>query len=156
MKKFRIVMVALLMLISSVTLCACGDEMKIKSLVNEFEESCNQLDADGILECLNPKIADTIDKALSILDIFTEVDKDEIFSKVSEILMSGLGEVGGTELFSSIDIEIEEMEVGKASATVTGTMTYEVKGEEKETPVTFFCEYSDSIEKWYISEISFK
>ena len=157
MKKIRIVLVALVMLISSVALCACGsDEMKIKALINEFEESCNQMDADGVLECLNPTIADLVNKGLGILDIFTEVDKDEVFDKVSDLLITGIEGVGGSDFFETMEIEIEEMEIERTSATVTGTITYEKNGEEKESPVTFICGYSDSEEGWYISEISFK
>jgi hypothetical protein len=64
--------------------------------------------------------------------------------------------VGGSDFFETMEIEIEEMEIERTSATVKGTITYEKNGEEKESPVTFICGYNDSEEGWYISEISFK
>lgn len=157
MKKMKSILLVLVISFASVMLCGCGDKGDIKGLMKEFESACNDLDIDAMLDCLNPKIADTVNTTLGLVGMFTDTDTDTMLDSISKALLGGTEEgENGSEFFSTIQIDVEEIDAGKNSATVDVEISYEVNGETIDKPAEFTCNYSDEDEKWYISNVSFK
>lgn len=152
-RKFFICVIAMVM--SVVLLCSltgCNKENKeIENLMIEFEYSCNTLDFDAVLNCINPKVSEKVKLAVGIVGIFTEKDTDELFEKLANYLSDG--DIGGTEFFSSIKIDVKEITAKKESAVVLCTISCEAEGQKLVREATFNCiKYA---EKWYISKLSF-
>ncbi len=154
MKNIKTNMLALIILVSAVVLCGCGDKGEIKGLIKDFQMSCNELDINGMLECLNPEVEETINSAFGLVGLFTDVSTEEMLDAISEFLV-GDGQGGGIEFFQSIKIEADELEVEKNSALVNATVSYEISGEVSEEQVEITCNYTDVEEKWYISDWKF-
>lgn len=61
-RDFRVLLSVLLI----VSLSGCkgggivGKSAECKSLINKFEKSCNEVDIQAILDCIDPKISDPI------------------------------------------------------------------------------------------------
>ena len=134
-------------MIFSLTGCS-GSNKEIENLMTEFEYACNTLDFDAVLNCINPKVSDKIKIAAGFVGMFT--DTDEMFESLADYLSSD--DIGGTDFFSSIKIDVKDISVEDESATVAATLTYELNGEEVVRESTFNCIYYT--EKWYISSFT--
>lgn len=82
--------------------------------------------------------------------MFTDTDTDEMFESLADYL--SIDDVGGTDFFSSIKIEVKDISVEDEAATVSTILTYELNGEEVVRESTFKCIYYT--EKWYISSFT--
>ncbi len=149
-KSFTSILSLLLVVAMLFSLTGCGASSEIKALLQEFESSCNSLDFDAVLDCINPKVSDSIKVALGFVGLFTDKDADDMFNSLAEYLSED--EIGGADFFSSIDIQVGEIAVDGESATVSATLTYELDGEETVREAEFNCIYY--AEKWYISDFS--
>lgn len=150
MRKMFVSVVAIVLsvaIVFSLTGCS-GSNKEIKNLMTEFEYACNTLDFDAVLNCINPKLSDKIKIAAGFVGMFT--DTDEMFESLADYLSSD--NIGGTDFFSSIKIEVEDITVEDEAATVSAMLTYELNGEEVVREATFNCIYYT--EKWYISSFS--
>lgn len=136
-------------MIFSLTGCS-GSNKAIENLMTEFEYACNTLDFDAVLNCINPKVSDKIKIAAGFVGMFTDTDTDEMFESLADYLSSD--DIGGTDFFSSIKIEVKDITVEDETATVAAILTYEFNGEELVRESTFNCIYYT--EKWYISSFS--
>ena len=73
--------IVIVMLIAALVLSLCGcsnDKGEIENLMTEFEYSCNELDIDAMLDCIDPAISDKIKLATGIASMFTNKDSDEL------------------------------------------------------------------------------
>lgn len=129
-----------------------GSNKEIEYLITEFENACNALDFDAVLNCINPKVSDNIKIAVGLVGMFTDTDTDEMFEKLADYLSDG--DIGGTDFFSSIKIEIKDINVEEDAALVDTVISYSLNGDDYQREATFNCIYY--AEKWYISSFSFK
>lgn len=152
MRKIFVSVVAIVISIAMIfSLTGCSSSNKgIENLMTEFEYACNTLDFDAVLNCINPKVSDKIKIATGFVGMFTDTDTDEMFESLSDYLSSD--DIGGTDFFSSIKIEVKDISVEDEAATVAAILTYELNGEEVVRESTFNCIYYT--EKWYISSFS--
>lgn len=134
-------------LVLSLTGCKAGDNKDIKKLISKFESSCNELDFDAVLDCINPKISDKINLALGLVEMFSDTDKDELFEKLADFLSDD--DIKDTEFFSSVKIDVKEIDIQGKEATVSTVITYNINGDETTRESTFYCSYY--IEEWYIT-----
>lgn len=142
-----LVIVLSLALMVSLTGCKVGNNKDIKNLLAEFESSCNSLDFDAVLDCINPQISDKVNLALGLVGMFTDTDKDELFEKLAGFLSKD--DIKGAEFFSSIKIEVKDIAVEDKDATVSTIITYNINGDETTRESTFYCSYY--IDEWYIN-----
>ena len=152
MRKVLIPLVSCILLISMMlSLCSCSStKSEIKSLMGNFEEACNDLDFNAVLDCITPTVSDSIKLGAGLVGMFTKMDSDEMFEKLSDYLSSD--DLGGTDFFSSIEISVDDIKVDGEDATASTLITYNVAGEHIEREATFKCVYYN--EKWYISSFS--
>ena len=141
-------------MLSIIIICStagCNSSNKdIKNLMTEFEQACNTLNFDEVLNCINPKIADKIKIAVGFMGTLTDTDSEEIFEGLAEYISSD--DISDTDFFSSISIDIKDIIIEDDAATVYTILTYEIEGEEIIRESTFNCIYY--AEKWYISSFS--
>ena len=152
MRKIFVSVVAIVLsitMIFSLTGCS-GSNKEIENLMTEFEYACNTLDFDAVLNCINPKVSDKIKLAAGFVGMFTDTDTDEMFESLADYLSSD--DVGGTDFFSSIKIEVKDISIEDETAVVSAILTYELNGEEVVRESTFNCIYYT--EKWYISSFT--
>lgn len=144
--------VLIFVMLFSVVGCAnLKNSSDIKKLMNNFESSCNELDINGILDCINPSIADKIKLAVGIVGTFTDTPTDELIDVISGALTSD-SSIIGTEFFESIKIEVEDIEIVEDNATVTTVLSYTIADETYEKSAVFECIYYTG--EWYISNFN--
>ena len=154
MKKiFRSAVAICLIVVTLLSFAGCGAKSDVKKLIIRFEEHCNVLDINSMLECLSPSISKTVNLATDILGLLTNTDTEALLDKLADILTSEKG-WSGKEFFSSIQIQIEDVAVHETDATVLSTVNYTAFKKEHSKSATFKCVLKDG--KWYISSISFK
>ena len=154
MKKSIVIFLSvLLVVICIIPLSGCGNENdKIQNLMNEFEYSCNTLNVDGILDCIHPDISNKIKAAMGIVGLFSGQGSDEMLEAISSALTSN-GKVDAESFFSSIKIEVKEINSNDTSGTAKVGLTYKIGAEEIVSETIFECsKYND---KWYINSLSF-
>ena len=130
---------------------ACGNQNnEIKTLTNNFENSCNKLDMNAMLDCIDPDISGSVKKLTGLIGMFSDKDTDELLDSFAKVLFSELPE-NSKEFFSSIKIKLDNIETDEDSASATAEITYEISGEDNKSNANF--EYTRIDEKWYISNL---
>lgn len=136
------------------SLCGCSnDKGEIENLMTEFEYSCNELDIDAMLNCIDPVISDKVKLATGIASMFTDKDPDEFTEELVGVL-TGDNSLNADDFFSSIKIETSEIKTKKETGTADAIVEYSVSGEKFKKEATF--NYIYNMEKWYISSIKLK
>lgn len=151
MRKIVVYVCLFAILVSTVvSFSGCGAKSEIKSLIKNYEKACNELDFNSILECVDPRVSDSLNMAADFVGMFTDMNADELFERLAGLLSSS--KYGGKEFFSTIKIDIQDIEVEEKDATVSAIVTYTVGGTEYVREATFKCIYY--VEEWYISTYS--
>ena len=151
MKKFKICAALILIITLSVSMCACGNQNnEIKTLTKNFENSCNKLDMNAMLNCIDPDISGNVKKLTGLIGMFSDKDTDELLDSFAKVLFSELPE-NSKEFFSSIKIKLDNIETDEDSASATAEITYEISGEDNKSNANF--EYTRIDEKWHISNL---
>lgn len=147
MRKTLISVVAIVLCVAMMfSLTGCTQKSEIKSLIGQFENACNELDFNAVLDCITPKTADSIKMAAGFVGMFTDTSSEEMFDSLSKFMTSD--NIGGTDFFSSIKIDVKEIEITEDKATVLTDLTYEINDKKATKEATIKCELYN--EKWYI------
>lgn len=151
--KIKIVTAAL-MSAMVLSLSGCGkDKGEIEKLMTEFEYSCNELDIDTMLDCIDPAVSDKIRLATGIASMITDKNSDELTGELVGML-TGDGSLNADEFFSSISIEPKDIKTGKKSAAANAIVEYSVGGEKFKKDTEF--EFVNTMDKWYIASFKLK
>ena len=151
MKKIKSLSALFLIIALSVSLCACGNQNnEIKTLTKNFENSCNKLDMNAMLDCIDPEVSGSVKKLTGLIGMFSDKDTDELLDSFAKVLFSELPE-NSQEFFSSIKIKLDNIEIEEDSASASAEITYEISGEDNKSNANF--EYTRVDEKWYISNL---
>lgn len=140
------VAVSLLVLVS----CAGGNE-EIEDLLDRFEDTCNSLNINLMLDYIDPDVAAPVKLSMSVLNELSGGESDEVMKKLAATLITGMPKDVDAFL-RSIDIEAERIKVKGDTATVDAVVEYEMADVDFEKRATFECiRVSDG---WYISGMS--
>lgn len=151
MKIFKSLAALFLIIALSISMCACGNQNnEIKTLTKNFENSCNKLDMNAMLDCIDPEISGSVKKLTGLIGMFSDKDTDELLDSFAKVLFSELPE-NSKEFFSSIKIKLDNIEIEEDSASASAEITYEISGEDNKSNANF--EYTRVDEKWYISNL---
>ena len=145
---FTILLLGCMVLISA----GCGNkaEDEVEALIGHLETSCNAMDANGVLECLDPVTASQLQLALDVIGAFADMDGEEFLNFMTGIMSLGVMS-GEIESFPTISIDIDSIEADEETAVAFGSLSYEENGELCTYPVEFDCAYIE--EQWYITGI---
>ena len=154
MKTIKNALALILIIVLSVSFCACGNSGDIKTVTNNFEKTCNELDVNGMLDCIDPTIASGVKALTGLVGLFTNKDTDELLDSFAKVLFNELPE-NSQEFFSSINIKIGDIEIdeNEENATAQAEISYEISGETYQKEVTL--EYICVDGEWYISSLDF-
>lgn len=152
--KFKGIVIVMLIAAMVLSLCGCSnDKSEIENLMTEFEYSCNELDIDAMLNCIDPAISDKIKLATGIAGMFTDKDSDELIEGLVGML-TGDNSLNADDFFSSIKIETSDIKTKKETGTANAIVEYSVAGEKFKKEATF--DYVYNMDKWYISSFKLK
>lgn len=135
----------------------CGNKNKeeCRNIINEFEYAYNELDVDAMLRCLHPNVADPIRAMLSVTNMISGEETEDIV----DMIASGLGEqfeesgLDSEEMFNSLDIEITDFEKNEGTADVYADISFNLAGEPMERYGVFHMTQVNK--QWYISSFEF-
>ena len=152
MKKFKNYIAVVLLFAVVLSMSACGSKKnEIKNLMTEFERSCNKLDLNAMLDCINPEIADKVRLTTGIIGMFADKDTDEVLDGLAAILLDEAPS-DAKDFFSSIKITTDDVKFDGDTATAAAAVEYTVAGEKYDENAVFEYIYTD--EKWYIANLS--
>ena len=154
MKRKAICIVTFVLL--AVQFTGCGKEKsECENVINEFEYACNELDVDAMLRCLHPDVADPIRAVLSLANMVSGEETEDIVDMISSELGGQLesGNIDSDEMFNSLDIEVTDYKEDGGSADVYADISFEIAGKKKKKYGVFYMEQVD--EQWYISSFDF-
>lgn len=153
MRRIICTFMALLLAVSMVfSFASCsGEKGEIKTLIKNYENACNDLDMEAILDCINPSIASKIELATGVLGMLTGADSDELFDKLSGLLSTEA--LGGKDFFGSLKIKVKDIEIDGDTAVVTADISYTVKDKSTQEEATIDCVRVDDV--WYVGTLGF-
>lgn len=143
---------AVLLLVSCLTGCS-GAAGKIRNTLEEFEYACRNLDADAMLGCIDPDVADPIRMLLALYSQATDQDYEDVTDTVLENIVYG---VFGTDFdpddfLSSLAVTDAKLKVDGETAVVSCVINFEIAGEKfARNSEIYLVEVRD---RWYISYI---
>lgn len=147
-------------IIFTMSLSGCGGgfggKSECKELIQDFEEACNELDVQGILNCIDPKVSDPIKTVVAIGGIVTDnVDQylEDIMSGIGKELTDAVGSNGTTEdVLASIQLEPKKYSLKQKEGTVRCVAIFEVNG--MDITKTLNISVVKKNDEWYVSGIS--
>lgn len=152
--KFKGIVIVMLITTMVLSLCGCSnDKGEIENLMTEFEYSCNEMDIDAMLNCIDPAISDKIKLATGIAGMFTDKDSDELTEELVGML-TGDDSLNAGDFFSSIKVETTDIKTKKETGTANAIVEYSIAGEKFKKEAAF--DYVYNMDKWYISSFKLK
>lgn len=153
-KSLKNIIVFLLLFVIVLSMSACDNQNnEIKTLTKNFENSCNKVDMNAMLDCIDPDISESVKKLTGLIGMFSDKDTDELLDNFAKVLFSELPE-NSKEFFSSIKIKLNSVEIEDDKASASAEITYEISGEENKSNANF--KYICIDKKWYISDLNFE
>ena len=151
-KRFVKVLVSMMMIIMILTGCAATGKSECKAVIKEFQNACNTLDINTMLDCIDPEIAEPGRLFISLMG----EDPTEILDLFSQGLIFGMNMYGGeaAEIFESFKIEVERIAMENTYAVADCKVSCLVEGEVIESSAEVTMELIG--EEWYIVNIYFE
>ena len=110
-KSLKNIISFVLLLVIVLSMSACDNQNnEIKTLTNNFENSCNKVDMNAMLDCIDPDISESVKKLTGLIGMFSDKDTDELLDNFAKVLFSELPE-NSKEFFSSIKIKLNNIEI---------------------------------------------
>lgn len=122
-KQFISILLVICMLVTggcgAATITGASD---IVTVVSNFEYSCRNLDLDGMLQCINPDVADPVKFILDIFMWFTKSDETEVVGDIMESVFDNKYDI--QDLFDDITFEKPNVKIRGNEATAEYTLVY--------------------------------
>lgn len=147
--KFAVIYAFIFTFLLSVSACS-NQNNDIKTLTSRFENSCNELNLNAMLECIDPDVSDSVKTLTGIIGMFSDDDTSELLDKFAKVVFSELPE-NSKEFFSSIKIDLNNIKIDENKAFALADITYNISEETKKVNATF--DYICIDEIWYISNL---
>lgn len=120
----------------------------VRKVISKFEKACQELDADTMLDCLNPTITNPLG---DVLDFFGVDSLNSALSGVVKVLgVIDFKDDAPEDVLKTLKIKCKGFDFNDAkdACTVTAQLSYTVDGEKVEKTVLIKCEQVD--DAWYI------
>ncbi len=134
------------------TFTGCNERKKCITVLDDFEKGCNELNIDGILDSINPKVGNTIKIGMGIASLSDDFDETEILEAVEKfILEEESGDIKG--FFESIKFTQKKAKVKDDDAVIYTVVEFKVfeASIEQNAEVSLI----EKTNKWYINGIKF-
>lgn len=129
------------------------DELKseIETAVGEFEYACQTSDVNAMLDCLDPGFSQSLKSGRLLLNwMSTENNSDEIIMDTMLIAVMNISDIAVD--VSTMDIEINEINVSNDVATVDALITLESSDEPYRDKIVIHMSKENG--KWYINGVT--
>lgn len=139
------------------SVCACsGSKDEIQNVIDEFEYSCQNLDIDAMLNCIDPSVAQPIRALILAASLLTGTDAEDATEDAMDMAVNTVfGEsYEPREFLKGLSIEDEKISVKTKNATVDCKIVFEIAGERFNQNTTIKLKNKD--DAWYISGISLR
>ena len=120
------------------------EKSKIQDVVGELRYACQNMDANALLDIVNPDIADPLKLAAAV----TGTNKNELMEKIFASLSKPVENVDLEEVLRSLNYEIQNIQVSGRYARVTVLCTLTVGDVDLSRPATLDMERIE--DQWYI------
>ena len=155
MKKTLTVIVSVLLVAAMMlSLAGCGAKGKVKATIKDFQKACNELNVEGVIDCLDPSVSGLLNLGAGLLGALTGSDAESMFNTLSSILAS-TAESFGIDSFKTLKIKVNDVAANDYTADAKVTFTYTAgSGEEKTSDGTISLKSTD--EGWKITGVKFR
>ena len=143
---------AILLLMLSCLFGCDAKSKEVESLLAEFEQACNTLDINAMLDCITPTVADPIKVGVSLYDLFVQQSDDKTLDQIA-VVLSGDSKLDGNDFFSSVKIEVRSVKADGENMLAETDLSYTLLGQTYEKDAIFTCTMNS--DKWYISGFKF-
>lgn len=152
---------AVLVLAVAFSLCSCfnqqsaeSEEEKIKAVMTKLQTACNELDVNGMLDCVDPDEAGNLKLAAGAAGLLGKNNADILKKLISKV--GDYGDIDAEEFFSSVRITVNSIKLSSdsQSADVAATVTAESNGETKSRDVMIACVQKNG--NWYAKDFALK
>lgn len=152
-KTFRITTFLCCIMIIMILLCGCSPEASaIRKTLNEFQSAAQSLDAEGMLDCVDPSVATPIGGAIGALSALTGTETQEI---LPAILKTVFGEdVDGSTVMEHISVDHPKLRVSGDEAQVECELHITTEDSSYTRKTTIQMKKID--DKWYIAGVGAK
>lgn len=165
MKKRRFA-AALLACMMALSLAACGanPERDIDALNRRFCRSYNNMDVEGVLDCLEPSMAESIsamfDLGLGLLgaaaDVDVDLDADTMFA-LAQVCFDFMPEEQRDSMqIPELDLELENLDLSEDGTEASGTVTITLEAGSESASQTAQIYYVLIDDEWYFSNGNFQ
>lgn len=136
-------------------LCACGgDKGQIKGTINDFERACRDLNAEELLECIDPAISTPIQNGTSILSALSNPELDQALEYLIPYLFSSNSV--DTSVLDTLSIKVDGISVTGATAVAHSTVSVRINGEKMQQEADIYLIQVEEVSPaWRISSVSF-
>lgn len=154
MKKLLSILMLVVIMVSVVGCSTSKNEKEVLKTLDNFEEACQNLNVDGILNCLNPTYSYPIYAAREFFGDLMDDNTDKLLRKASEWLFNQ-DETDPNEFLSAISFENPEVSIEGTSAMVKADLSARITDREMSYKVEIEMKYDEEEDLWFISGIDF-
>ncbi len=123
----------------ALTACASKEEREVKKTLSNFESACQELDAEALLDCIDPTVADVLRTGGDLLSLIGIDSSAAITSAASTIFGSDSAD---STYLSSLHLKALEIDIDGSEAVALCSLTYELNGEEQQQDVEIALEHT--------------
>lgn len=148
----------------SLTACGSNPEREIDELNRRFCRSYNNLDMDGVIDCLEPSLADTVnavlDLSMGLLGAAADIDLDldaETMYALAEVCFDIMSEEQRDAMqIPELDLELESLEVSDDGTRASGVVTLTLENDSASQSATGEISYVNIDGDWYFANANFQ
>lgn len=148
----------------SLTACGSNPEREIDALNRRFCRSYNNLDMDGVIDCLEPSLADTVnavlDLSMGLLGAAADIDLDldaETMYALAEVCFDIMPEEQRDAMqIPELDLELESLEVSDDGTRASGVVTLTLENDSASQSATGEISYVNIDGDWYFANANFQ
>lgn len=128
-----------------------SEEEEVATAIGEFQYACQTSDVDAMLDCLDPGFSQSLKSGRLLLNwMSTQENADEVIMNSMLIAVMNIADISVD--LSTMEIEVEEIDMKDDMATVNGTLNLESTTGTYHDDITMRMAKSD--DKWYITGMS--
>jgi len=123
----------------------------VEQMAERCNAACNDMDLDGILDCVSPKIADPLRTGLDLAGKLGGKSDEELLNTLLEVLGAERAENAG-EICSTLNIEVASVDMDGDTAQAEVHFSYSQNGQKYVGETNMTCICIDG--RWYVSGLS--
>lgn len=128
-----------------------SEEEEVATAIGEFQYACQTSDVDAMLDCLDPGFSQSLKSGRLLLNwMSTQENADEVIMSSMLIAVMNIADISVD--LSTMEIEVEEIDLKEDMATVNGTLNLESTTGTYHDDVTMRMAKND--DKWYITGVN--